>query len=366
MDYVKRLKNLLAATAQAGVDAYFVSKGSDIKYLTGFTGEYGTSVLVVSSKGCHFVTDGRYESQAGTELGDLAEVHIYKRVGNKPANYFTCAGDVMADLGVASASYVASDLTVADFMDLKEHAGSVELKAGDDLVAPLRMIKDAEEIAIVREADKINMRSFYGLLDHIKPGMTEIDVANEMEYQFRSRGGSGFCFETIVASGPDNGACPHATASDRVLEAGDFVTIDFGTYYKGYCSDITRTVVLGKAKEPKLYDIWNIVEEAKQLGMSMVKPGVTYAEISNAINKYVNDRGYTIPHGVGHNYGLDIHEPNFMGPNNFSPEVAGMVHTIEPGIYIPGLGGVRQEDDVLVTEDGYERLSYITDHLIEL
>lgn len=362
----KRIERLIDRLAEAGVEAYVVSKGSDIKYLTGFTGEYGTAVLVVSPKGCHFVTDARYESQAATEVGAVSEVHVYKRSGGRPANYYTCAGDVLADLGVSRARYVAADLTVADLADLEEHSGSVALEAGDDLVAPLRMIKDAGEIAIIREADKINMRSFYGLLDYIKPGMTEVEVANQLEYQFRSRGGQGFCFETIVASGPDNGACPHATASERVLEEGDFVTIDFGTYYKGYCSDITRTVVLGKAKEPRLYDIWKIVEEAKEFGMSMVRPGVTYAEISNAIHGYVNDRGYQIPHGVGHNYGLDIHEPAFMGPTNLTQEQPGMVHTIEPGIYVPGLGGVRQEDDVLVTEDGYERLSYITDHLIEL
>lgn len=125
-----RIERLLGSLAGAGVDAYVVSKGSDIKYLTGFTGEYGTAVLVVSPKGCHFVTDARYESQAATEVGASCEVHVYKRVGNRPANYFTCAGDVLADLGVARARYVASDLTVADFADLRGHAGSVALEEG--------------------------------------------------------------------------------------------------------------------------------------------------------------------------------------------------------------------------------------------
>lgn len=196
--------------------------------------------------------------------------------------------------------------------------------------------------------------------------MTEIDVANELECQFRSRGGSGFCFETIVASGPDSGACPHATASSRVIEQGDFVTLDFGTYFDGYCSDITRAVVLGRPKEPQLLKVWDIVEQAKELGASMLRPGVTYAEVSNAVNAYVEERGYSIPHGVGHNFGLDIHEAPFMGPANTTPEQSGMCHTIEPGIYLPGIGGVRQEDDYLITEDGCERLTYITDHLIEL
>ena len=361
-----RIERLLSSLSEKGIEAYVVTKGSDIKYLTGFTGEYGVSVLVVSPKGNHFVTDGRFESQAQTEIGDQAEVHVYMKWDARPANYYTCAGDILHEMGVEEASFVASDLTVADHADLVEHAEGVRLVPGDDLVAPLRMIKDADELATIRKACQISMRSFYGLLDSIKPGVTEIDVANELEYQFRSRGGQGFCFETIVASGPDNGACPHATASNRKLEAGDFVTIDFGTYYGDYCSDITRTVVLGKAKEPKLYEIWKIVEEAKELGASMLEPGITYAEVSNAINKYVNDHGYTIPHGVGHNFGLDIHEAPFMGPRTNIPEQPGMVHTIEPGIYVPGLGGVRQEDDYLITENGAERLTYITDHLIEL
>lgn len=361
-----RIQKLQAALKADGIEAYVCTKGSDIKYLTGFTGEYGTSVLVVLPGKCHFVTDGRFESQAGTEVGAVAEVHVYRKWDSRPATYYTCAGDILAQEGVEQAGFVASDISFGDYQDLAEHAEKCALAPVADHVQPLRAIKDADEIATIRKACQISMRSFYALLDHIKPGVTEIDVANALEYEFRSRGGSGFCFETIVASGPDNGACPHATVSERKLEKGDFVTIDFGTYYHGYCSDITRTVVLGQAKEPKLYEIWNIVEEAKELGASMLKPGVTYAEVSNAINAYVKDHGYDIPHGVGHNFGLDIHEAPFMGPNNHTPEVPGMIHTIEPGIYVPGLGGVRQEDDYLITEDGYERLTYITDHLIEL
>lgn len=361
-----RIERLAAKLAEAGVEALVVTKGSDIKYLTGFTGEYGTSVLVVAASGCHFVTDGRFESQAAAEVGDAAQIHVYKRCGMHPATYYTCAGDILRELGVDEAGFVAGDITVGDHADLAEHAQGVRLVPVDDFVATIRMIKDADEIATIRRACQISMRSFYAVLDFIKPGVTEIDVANELEYQFRSRGGSGFCFETIVASGPDNGACPHATASNRVIEQGDFVTLDFGTYLDGYCSDITRTVVLGRPKEPQLLKVWDIVEQAKELGASMLRPGVTYAEVSNAVNAYVEERGYSIPHGVGHNFGLDIHEAPFMGPANTTPEQPGMCHTIEPGIYLPGIGGVRQEDDYLITEDGCERLTYITDHLIEL
>ena len=362
----ERIAKLKQALAADGLGALVVTKGSDIKYLTGFTGEYGTSVLIISPAGNHFVTDGRFESQAKTEVGDEAEVHVYLKWQKEPQNYFTCAGDILADLGVREAGIVPEDITLADYRDLERHAGSVELKSVGDLVAPIRMIKDAGEIATIKRACQISMRSFYALLDSIKPGVTEIDVANELEHQFRSHGGAGYCFETIVASGPDNGACPHASVSGRKLEYGDFVTIDFGTFFDGYCSDITRTMVLGRAKEPEMYKIWDIVEQAKELGASMLEPGVTYAEVSNAVNAFVEGHGYSIPHGIGHSFGLDIHEAPFMGPANTTPEAPGMVHTIEPGVYVPGMGGVRQEDDYLITEDGCERLTYITDHLIEL
>lgn len=200
----------------------------------------------------------------------------------------------------------------------------------------------------------------------IKPGVTEIDIANELEYQFRSRGGSGFCFETIVASGPDNGANCHATASDRKIQLGDFVTIDFGTYYHGYCSDITRTVAVGKAKDPELYKMFDVVRKAKDAGQNSLKPGMVMGELRDIIVKVVEDAGYHIPHGPGHNFGLDIHEQPYICTGSKVTLQPGMVHTIEPGIYIPGIGGVRQEDDFLITEDGYRRITNITDALITL
>ena len=360
-----RIAKLRAALKADGIEAFVVTKGSDIKYLTGFTGEYGVSVLVITDTDQHFVTDGRFATQAAEEVPGFT-VTVYQKWDERPATYYTCAGDILAKLGVATAHFVPGDISYGDYADLDEHAAGVELKPAKDYLAEIRAVKDAGEIETIKQACQISMRSFYAILDKIKPGVTEIDVANALEYEFRSRGGSGFCFETIVASGPNNGACPHATVSDRKLEYGDFVTIDFGTRYHDYCSDITRTVVIGKAKEPKLYDVFKIVTEAKQAGQDMLKPGVTYAEISNTINGVVESYGYKIPHGPGHNFGLDIHEAPFLGPLNQTKQQPGMVHTIEPGIYLPGVGGIRQEDDYLITEDGYERLTYITDHLIEL
>ena len=361
-----RIERLLKALPDLDVEALVVTRGSDIRYLTGFTGEYGISVLVVREAGCLFVTDGRFEAQAAAEVGGQAEVRIVKRWGGEPATYFTCTGDALRELGVSSAGIVAADLSLSDYEELAAHATGVALKRVANPVAPIRMIKDADELARIRRACQISMRSFYALLDFIRPGVTEAQVANELDRQFHAHGAQGPCFATIVASGPDNGACPHSTVSDRKLELGDFVTIDFGCRYAGYCSDITRTLVLGLSPRPELYQIWNVVQGAKDLGASMLGPGVSIKEVSAAVTGYIADRGYTMPHSVGHGIGIDIHEEPFMGRADDLAEAPGMVHTVEPGIYIPGLGGVRQEDDYLITEGGVERLTYITDHLIEL
>lgn len=363
----KRIARLLETLRSKGVPAYVVTKGSDIKYLTGFTGEYGTAVLVVSDAGRHLVTDGRFESQAAREVGDVAEVHVYRKwTKGAVSNYFTVAGDILADLGVAEAGVVAADLSLAAYGDLSEHARGVRLVQVEDLVAPLRMIKSGEELDAIRQACKISMLSFYALLDSIRPGVTEREVAAELEHQFHLHGGDGYCFDTIVASGPQHGACPHSTVSDRKLESGDFVTIDFGTYYHGYCSDITRTLVLGKARDARLREIWDIVQGAKDAAEAALAPGASLAAVSCAATDYVRARGYDVPHGIGHGFGLDIHEAPNVSPRSEVVASPGMVHTIEPGIYVPELGGVRQEDDYLVTENGFERLTFITDKLIEL
>ncbi|OLA17000.1 MAG: hypothetical protein BHW14_01125 [Coprococcus sp. 43_8] len=239
-----------------------------------------------------------------------------------------------------------ADLTFDDYQDLVSQAPDTKFVSEGSYVEPLRAIKTPEEIETIEQACRISERSFYALLDVIKPGVTEIDIANELEYQFRRN-------------------C-HATASDRKIQLGDFVTIDFGTYYHGYCSDITRTVAVGKAKDPELYKMFDVVRKAKDAGQNSLKPGMVMGELRDIIVKVVEDAGYHIPHGPGHNFGLDIHEQPYICTGSKVTLQPGMVHTIEPGIYIPGIGGVRQEDDFLITEDGYRRITNITDALITL
>ncbi len=357
----ERLQIVLDTMKKNGREGLVISKGTDVKYLTGFSGEYGTAVLLLTEKACYFVTDPRFAYQAEQETKGL-EVVVY----GAGLNYFQQLGQLAADCHLAHCVFFGSDISYDDYRNMIEKAPQTTFIREESYIADLRAVKTPEEIETIQEACRISERSFYALLDVIKPGVTEIDIANELEYQFRSRGGSGFCFETIVASGPDNGANCHATPSTRKIELGDFVTIDFGTYYHGYCSDITRTVAVGKAKHPELYKMFDAVRKAKDAGEKSLKPGLAMSELHQNIYGVVEEAGYRIPHGAGHSFGLEIHEHPYIGSKSNYYLKPGVIHTIEPGIYIPGTGGVRQEDDYLITKDGYQRLTNITDALITL
>ncbi len=357
----KRLEAIQKRIKEDGLDGLLVGKGTDIRYLTGFTGEAGVAVLVLTEHESYFITDGRFTNQAEMETEGF-EVSAYGR----GSGYYQAAGERIAKLGLKKCGLRMDEIFYSDYMAMAAKCPGTEFVSAKPYLAELRRVKTSEELQIIRRACNISERSFYALLDHIKPGMTEIDVANELEYQFRSKGGSGFCFETIVASGPENGANCHATPSLRRLREGDLVTIDFGTGYQGYCSDITRTVAIGEPKNPELLHIYNTVKLAKRAGEAILHPGLPMNELHRAINEAVEAEGYQIPHGPGHSFGLDIHEDPFIAASNSYCLEPGVVHTLEPGIYVPGVGGVRIEDDYLITETGAERLTNITDELIVL
>ncbi len=224
----------------------------------------------------------------------------------------------------------------------------------------LRNVKTEEEIENIETAALIGLKCFEELKKDVVAGKTEKELAAKLEYLFKMSGAEKQSFDTIVASGV-NGAKPHAVPSDKKLKNGEFVTFDFGVFYKGYASDTTRTIQVGDVKNEKLLEIYAVVEEAQRLGIAAVKPGVTGAEIDKICRDYITKKGYGkyFGHGTGHGLGLDVHElPNTNSGNNEPLEVGNVV-TVEPGIYIEGLGGVRIEDDVLITKDGNRVLSLI-------
>lgn len=355
----KKLEVIRKRIAEDGLDGLVVSKGTDIRYLTGFTGEAGVAVLVITPEEGYFITDNRFTNQAGMEVEDF-DISAY---GNS-SGYYQAAGERIRKLGLKKCGVRLGEIFYSEYKAMAGESPETEFVNARPYLSDLRKVKTPEEIRLIRRACNISERSFYGLLDHIKPGMTEIDIANELEYQFRSKGGSGYCFDTIVASGPDNGANCHATPSLRRIQEGDFVTIDFGSGYQGYCSDITRTIAIGEPENPEMLRIYNTVKAAKRAGEAALRPGLSLSELHRTINEVVEAEGYHVPHGPGHGFGLDIHEDPFITAADTYCMEPGVIHTLEPGIYVPGICGVRIEDDYLITENGAERITNITDELI--
>ena len=242
----------------------------------------------------------------------------------------------------------------------------VELQRTTDLIEGLRVIKEQEEIEKIRKAVEITDAAFAHILDFIKPGVTEREIALELEFYQKRMGGEKNAFDFIVASG-QRSALPHGVASEKVIEKGDFVTLDFGVFYQGYCSDLTRTVVVGEPDE-KQREVYELVLKAQLAVIENVKAGMSCKEVDEIARGIIGDAGYreNFGHGLGHGIGLEIHE----GPRvSFTSETilqTGMVMTNEPGIYIPGWGGVRIEDDLLITEEGCEVLNKAPKELIIL
>jgi len=226
------------------------------------------------------------------------------------------------------------------------------LKPITGLIEKIREVKTEEEIEIIQEAVNIVEKAYDYILGYVKPGITEIEVANELDFYMRNLGATGVSFDTIVASGVRS-AMPHGVASDKVIEEGDMVTIDFGCYYKGYTSDMTRTFAVGDPGE-ELKKIYEIVFEANKKVTEAAKPGMTGAELDAIARDYITEHGYgdAFGHTTGHGIGLEVHEGPAISFRNEEELVVNNVITNEPGIYIPGLGGVRIEDDLVITETG--------------
>ena len=228
------------------------------------------------------------------------------------------------------------------------------------------MIKTEQELEYLAMAESIGDKAFMKMLDIIKPGMTELEVAAELEYLLKKEGGEGLAFSTIIASGV-NSSMPHAIPGDKKLEVGDFITMDFGCKYKGYCADMTRTVVLGKANE-KQKEIYNIVLKAQLAALDAIKAGIPGKAVDKVARDIIEEAGYGayFGHGLGHSVGLFIHEGPRLSMKEETILQPNMTETVEPGIYLPGFGGVRIEDMVVITENGYKNLAQSPKELIEI
>ena len=356
MDPRDRIEKVRSALSGARVDALLVTNLTNVRYLTGFSGTNGQ--VLVHADGAVFFTDPRYEARAG-DLVSGAEIAVY------PARITGLLGDRLTSHKVSILG-VEGSMTLAERDDLQQRLG-FELTTTSGIVEQLRRTKDIHEIELLREAIRIGDAAFAWVLDRLVPGVTEREIGLDLEVHMRQNGADGISFPPIVGSGPLS-AHIHHSASDRVFEKGDLVLLDFGCTYEGYCSDLTRTVVLGPASDAQL-EMYDLVLRAHNAGIAAVGQGEKGADVDAAARTIITEAGYgeRFGHGLGHGVGLDIHEAPRLHRISEDTLEAGDVVTIEPGVYIPDTGGVRIEDCVLVTGSGAEVLGAApNDRLIEL
>jgi Xaa-Pro aminopeptidase len=354
----KRLAKLRERLAANNLDAAFLYSKENRRYISGFTGT--TGYVVVTAKKAYFITDFRYKDQAQEQCnGFEVVIHGSSTLMDEIKN--ALQSNNVKRLGIED-----NFMTVAMYETLRNKLEGIEIAPLKDMLEVIRMIKDADEVANIQKAADIADKAFNHVLGFIKPGVTEKEVALELEFAMKKNGATDLSFESIVASGVRS-SLPHGVFTDKVINNGEFLTLDFGCVYNGYCSDMTRTVFVGKADE-KQKKIYNIVLEAQEKALKQFKPGLTGKDVDKVARDIIAAAGYgeNFGHGLGHGVGLAVHEEPRISPLGDRTLEPGMIVTDEPGIYISEYGGVRIEDLLLITEDGCRVLSKSPKHLIEL
>jgi Xaa-Pro aminopeptidase len=353
---MEKIEKLKSNFSTQGIDGFLITSPFNRRYISNFTGTAG--VVLISAEKAQFITDFRYIEQASKQCQGF---DIIKLAGTIPEE----VAAQVKKLGIKKLGFEEDFLTYSSFKVYDKEIDA-ELVPISGIIENLRLIKTDAELKILKVAADIADAAFKHILDFLRPGKTELEISNELEFFMRRAGATSSSFDTIVASG-HRSALPHGVASDKVIEAGDIVTMDYGCYYNGYVSDITRTVAVGEP-DTKLKEIYEIVLEAQLRGMAGIKPGMTGKQADAVTRDYITEKGYGeyFGHSTGHGIGLEIHEGPALSMKSDVILEPGMVVTCEPGIYIPGLGGVRIEDDTLITKDHNEALTHSTKELIIL
>ena len=326
------------------LDAMLLTGEANCYYAAGFMGE---GIALVTRRGSWYFTDSRYTEAADKAIGDAAVIREVSR--EKP--FSVLINEALAEAGAEKAGFEEQRMTVAEHAVYSEKLHCT-LTPASALMTELRGSKDEEELSCMIAAQRIAEGALAQILKEIRPGMTEKEIAARLNYLMVSAGAEKTSFDTIVASGP-NGSMPHAVPGMRKVREGDFITMDFGCVYKGYCSDMTRTVALGQPSD-EMRNVYDIVLQAQLAGIAAARAGVTGAAIDGAARKVIQDAGYGsyFGHSFGHSLGIDIHEAPNAAPGNDKPMPDGTVISAEPGIYLPGRFGVRIEDVMILRPDG--------------
>ncbi|PSL43184.1 Xaa-Pro aminopeptidase [Salsuginibacillus halophilus] len=353
---MNRLEKIRQKMNEHALDALVIESSANRRYVSGFTGTSGAALI--TREEAVLVTDFRYTSQAEAQCEGFT---VEKQAGGLAE----AVGEAVKQRGIQTLGFEKEAVTYAQFEAYQTYI-QAELKPVAGIVESVRMIKTDEELAVLKDAAAIADRAFEHIQSFIRPGVEEIEISNELEFFMRRQGAVSSSFDIIVASGYRS-ALPHGVASTKQIEKGELVTLDFGAYYNGYCSDITRTFAVGEPSE-ELRRIYDTVHAAQVKALEHLKPGMTGVEADAVARDYIQAEGYGpyFGHGLGHGLGMEVHEGPRLSPKGSQTLEEGMVVTVEPGIYVEGTGGTRIEDDVVITKDGCSRLTTSPKDLIIL
>lgn len=349
-----RIESIIAILDELKLDAFYITHIPNIRYLTGFSGSSAT--VLISKKKYYFLTDFRYKEQSAEQvkgfeiiINYLADEELKK---------------IIAKEGFRKFAFEPTHLTVHQLENLQKSFKGIKFTPVTERIEKLTMIKSPDEVEKIQKAIDITDTVFTKMLDIIKPGMKENEAAAQMTYLHRMLGADGDSFEPIVASGW-RGALPHGMASDKIIEKGEMVTLDFGCVYKGFCSDMTRTISVGEPSA-EMKRIYEVVKRSQQMALDAAKSGITTKELDSVSRNYIYAEGFEgkFGHGLGHGLGIEVHEMPSVSQRMDMKLPENAVVTIEPGIYVEGLGGVRIEDDILITKNGCRVLNKSTKELI--
>ncbi len=343
-----RVKRLLKAVGVGEKEAILLHKPSNIYYLSGYTGE---GLLLLTADIASIVTDFRYTEQVGQQAPQFKVYEI-----STSRSHIQVVADTLQNTGVSTLYYEDDEVTVAQFDAMQKAMPEMAFMSLNGKPEQLRRVKDEKEIALISKACDISVQAFDYICGVISEGMTEKEVQLKMDFKMLELGAEELAFSTILASG-ENGSMPHAVPTQRRIAKGDMITLDFGAKYGGYCADMTRTISLGQPSA-KMKEIHGIVLEAQMASQEALKLGKVCSEIDAIAREMISKAGYgqNFGHGLGHGVGIDIHEMPRLNQTCGEVLAAGHVVTVEPGIYLPGIGGVRIENTCLITQEGAQSL----------